>query len=106
MKLNYHDGNPIILVSEGTYNNRPAWMNLHVIADGYETILCMVPAMLIGWNLQRTTINGAEAWDDMTAEAISNWKINAHGASFYRAATSGERAYALKQIDGEDENAA
>lgn len=65
------------------------WKHLMAISDGRLVLFEMEPAYLVGWNLHRTTVQGAESWEDMSAASIVAFKQSS-GDSLLRPATAGE----------------
>ena len=65
------------------------WKHLMAISDGRLVLFEMVPAILAGWNCERTTVQGDNEWGGMGAASILAFKQQS-GDKLLRPATSGE----------------
>lgn len=73
------------------------WKHLMAISDGKLVLFEMVPAILAGWNCERTTVQGADAWGSMTAASIVAFKEQS-GDDLLRSATAGETEWMTSKI--------
>jgi hypothetical protein len=64
-----------VLLSEGA-----TWRHYFIPRDNGATLIEMRPAML-GWNVARVSVQGAESWPDKSADAIVAWRLASHGAN-------------------------
>lgn len=92
----------IIITREGAIGAH-RWKHHLLIRDARVDIFEMEPAVL-GWNLKRITVQGAEAWPDMTAEQILAWK-RATPDEHERQPTAAEREFVLSMMERNEEEA-
>ena len=71
------------------------WMQLVIIRNGSVTILDLVPAAWSGWNLRSMTVQGADDWGKMSADAILAFKRNDTGDRCVVACTADDLQWAL-----------
>ena len=65
------------------------WKHLMAISDGKLVLFEMEPALLVGWNCKRTTVQGSDDWGGMSAAGIVAFKQSS-GDKLLRPATAGE----------------
>jgi len=63
----------MILKREGKCFGK-VWKQYLVCSNERVVIVEMTPAMF-GWNIERTTVQGATDWEGMTASGIVAWKF-------------------------------
>lgn len=64
----------IALTTGNEVGSRYVWRQLFLIEDARVTVIHLEPALLGGWRFQRFDVQEGDAWPDMTAAEIVEWK--------------------------------